>query len=68
MRPTRATDPSFMSPALDPRPASRYQAVTLSEYRDRLEVRGTAAPVSTPGAPRARILRQVATQVFRLAI
>jgi hypothetical protein len=56
-----------MSPALDPRPASRYQAVTLSEYRDRLEVRGTAAP-ATAATPRARMLRHVAVQVFRLTL
>jgi hypothetical protein len=57
-----------MSPALDPRPASRYQAVTLSEYRHRLDARGTVAEAPVPTAPRARVLRHVAVQLVRLTI
>jgi hypothetical protein len=51
----------------DPRPASRYQAVTQSVFRAAMrsqEPRVGAQPVA---APRTRVLRHVRTQLVHLA-
>lgn len=61
-------DPCLMSITHDPRPASRYQAVTSSTFREAIGARESGADPQPIAAPGARVLRRVRTQLVRLAL
>ena len=51
----------------DPRPASRYQAVTQSAFRAAMGTREPRVGAPPVIAPRTRVLRHVRTQLVHLA-
>ena len=63
-----APDDSDMGPTHDPRPASRYQAVSPSMFRDRLVSRERTADAPCVASTGARLLRVVPAQVVRIAL
>jgi len=57
-----------MSPYADPRPAARYQAVTPTSFRQALGAREAGVGEVRVVPTGSRVLRQVRTQVLRLAV
>jgi hypothetical protein len=62
------TDAFAMTPSTDPRPASRYQAVTVSSYRDRLRTTGAVAEPVRAAGPRVRLLRHMPALLVPLTL
>ena len=52
----------------DPRPASRYQAVTQSAFRHAIGFHGPRVAALPVVASKARVLRRVRTQLVHLAL
>ncbi len=52
----------------DPRPASRYQAVTQSVFRQAIGTQGPRVSALPVAASKARVLRRVRTQLVHLAL
>jgi hypothetical protein len=52
----------------DPRPASRYQAVTESAFRQTMGTREPRVGAQPVVAPRTRVLHHVRTQRMRLPL
>jgi hypothetical protein len=61
-------DDRVMNPSHDPRPASRYQAVTTTDFREATTGSGPFAGAIRASATGERVLRQVASRVVRLDI
>jgi hypothetical protein len=57
-----------MSPTHDPRPASRYQAVTPTTFRDHMGTREAGADAPRVPSPGSRVLRLVPAQVVRIVL
>jgi hypothetical protein len=57
-----------MSLTHDPRPASRYQAVTPSAFREALGAREPGSGPQRVALPPARVLRRVRAQLVHLAL
>jgi hypothetical protein len=61
-----SADPCPMTVNHDPRPASRYQAVTPSAYREVTSSPERVAATVRMAASGARVLRTVPAQAFRI--